>query len=273
LIWQEVDPLWEKEIEILRAWGLTIPQGKVYLALTRLSTETTAGKISSFSKMARTDVYRVLAELHEIGLTEKVIAAPTKFKAFPISKAILILTERRTKKTLELQLKAEELIRLLESRIPEETHQEGQFRIIPKTEALLLRVKEAVNNAQESIDLIFNWTAFPRAIYLIAEELEQALKRNVNIRFIVNKPEDAKWPETVQLFMKYKSFKLRALPNSPITRLGIYDRKKVFIASYLTPNFARATALMSTNRGLVEIVQCYFEETWKKALERKPEQP
>jgi len=270
LIWQEVDPLWEKEIEILRAWGLTIPQGKVYLALTRLSTETTAGKISSFSKMARTDVYRVLAELHEIGLTEKVVASPTKFKAFPISKAILILTERRTKKTLELELKAQELIRLLESRIPEETHQEGQFRIIPKTEALLLSVKEALNNARESIDLIFNWTAFPRAIYLIAEELEQALKRNVNIRCIVDKPEDAKWPEIVQLFMKHK---LRAMPNSPITRLGIYDRKKVFIASYLTPNFARATALVSTNRGLVEMAQCYFEENWKKALESKPEDP
>jgi sugar-specific transcriptional regulator TrmB len=272
LVWWEEDPSLEKEIEILQAWGLTIPQAKVYLALIRLSTDTTAGKISSFSKMARTDVYRVLDELQEVGLIEKVIAAPTKFKAFPINKIILILTERRTKKTLELQLKAQELIRLLESRNPEETHEEGKFRIIPKAEALLLSVKEALNNAQKSIDLIFNWTAFPRAIYLVAEELEQALKRNVNIRCIVDKPEDAKWPETVQLFMKHKSFKLRALPNSPITRSGIYDRKKVFIASYLTPNAAGSKALMSTNPGLIKIVQCYFEETWEKATSKKDSQ-
>jgi hypothetical protein len=58
-----------------------------------------------------------------------------------------------------------------------------------------------------------------------------------------------------------------------VTRLGIYDRKKVFIASYLTPRIAAAKALMSTNSALIEIVQCYFEEAWKKALERKPEQP
>ena len=271
MVWWE-DPSLEREIEILRAWGLTIPQAKVYLALIRLSTDTTAGKISSFSTMARTDVYRVLDELQMVGLIEKVIAAPTKFKAIPINKALLILTERRTKKTLELQLKAQELTRLLESCNPVKTYQgEGQFRIIPKAESLLLGVKEALNNAQESIDLIFNWTAFPRAIYLVAEELEQALKRNVNIRCIVDKPEDAKWPETVQLFMKHKSFKLRALPNSPATRLGIYDRKKVFFASYLTSNAAGSAALMSTNQGLIEIVQCYFEETWEKAAKYKPE--
>jgi sugar-specific transcriptional regulator TrmB len=271
LVWWEEDPLLEKEIEILRAWGLTIPQAKVYLTLIRLSTEATAGKISSFSKMARTDVYRVLDELQEAGLIEKVIAVPTKFKAFPINKSILILTERRTKKTLELQLKAEKLIRLLKFRRSEETRQEGQFRIIPKAEALLLSVKEALNNAQKSIDLIFNWTAFPRAIYIVAEELEQALKRNVNIRCIVDKPEDAKWPGTLQLFMKYKSFKLRTLHNLPITRLGIYDRKKLLIASHLTPNAAGSTALMSTNQGLIEIAHCYFEETWEKAAKYKPE--
>lgn len=267
----EEDPSLKKEIEILRVWGLTILQAKVYLALVRLSADVTAGKLSSFLKMARTDVYRVLDELQEMGLIEKVIAVPTKFKAFPINKVILILTGCRTKETLELQLKAQELIQLLKYSNPEEVYEDGEFRIIPKAEALTLSVQEELNNAQEGVEFIINWTAFPRAMYLFGEELEQALKRNINIRCIVDKPEDIEWPETVQPFMKYKSFKLRILHNLPITRLGVYDRKKLFIASHLTSNAVGSAALMSTNKGLIEILHSYFEEIWEKAAEYKPE--
>jgi sugar-specific transcriptional regulator TrmB len=265
LVWWEEKPILEKEKELLRAWGFTILQAKVYLALIRIRDKVSAGTLSSLLKMPRTDVYRVLSELQEEGFVEKMIARPTTFKAVPLRQAFLIMTERRTEKTAELQIKAQELIQLLESRRPEKIGQEGQFKIISRGQTLLFNVKNEINNSKKGIDFIFNWTAFPNVIYLISEEIEHALKRNVKIRCLVDKPEDAEWCENEQLLMKYKSLKLRAIPHSPITRLGLYDGKKVFIASYLTADAGGSTALSSTNKGLIAIVQSYFNSLWEKA--------
>lgn len=200
-------------------------------------------------------------------MVEKVIATPTKFRAVPIRNAIFILNERRNKKTVELQRNAQELIRLFEHNSPNATiqNENGKFRLIPKRDALILKKKEATSNAQETIDNITNWTAFQRSLDLTAEELKQALERNVKIRSIVDKPKDATWPEIAQTLMKHNAFRLRTIPHPPITRIAIYDKKKIIISTHLTPEIAGSTALMSTNPALSGIAQCYFDELWNNA--------
>jgi sugar-specific transcriptional regulator TrmB len=259
----------ENEVEILVALGLTIPQGKVFRALTRIGKDSPASKIASFSKMARTDVYRVLEELQEVGLVEKIIATPTKFQAVPIREAVFILTEKRNRKTAELRRSARELIRLFEHSAPKATYhkEDGQFRIVPKREALIIRKRKATSSAKESIDHISNWTAFQRGLDLSVGEVKQALDRGVKMRSLVDKPKGAVWPEIAQALMKHDSFKLRAISNPPITRLSIYDKKEVIVSTYLTPAVAGSSALMSTNPALIGIIQCYFDDLWNKAKE------
>lgn len=202
-------------------------------------------------------------------MVEKVIATPTKFRAVPIRDAVLILNERRNKKTLELQRNAKELIKLFEHNIPTmtERNETGKFRLIPKRDALILKKKEAISRAQESVDTITNWTAFQRNIDLTVEELKQALDRNVEVRSIVDKPKDAAWPEIAQTLTKHRFFSLRTISHPPITRLSIYDKKEVIISTYSTPEIAGSSALMSTNSALTGIVQCYFDELWTNATE------
>ena len=265
LAWWEEKLLLDKESELLRAWGLTILQANVYLSLIRLNDNISAGTLSSLLKMPRTDVYRVLNELQDEGFVEKIIDKPLKFKAVPLRQAFLIMEERRTEKTTELQMKARELIRLMEANRHGNMGQEGQFKIIPRGQALLFRVKKEINNSKKQIDLIFNWKAFPKALYLISDQIEHALTRNVIVRCIVDRPEDAEWHGNEQLFMKYKSLNVRVTPYSAKTRIGIYDGKKVLIAAYLTAEAGGATALSSTNKGLIDIVQSYFDSLWEKA--------
>jgi sugar-specific transcriptional regulator TrmB len=200
-------------------------------------------------------------------LLEKVIDTPTKFRAVSIRDAVFILEERRNRKTVELQKNAKKLIRLFENDIPNGNTQNdvGQFRLIPKREALILRKKAATIHAQESIDTIINWSAFQRELDLSAEELKQALERNVKVRCMADKPADVEWPETTQALMKHGDFMLRTIPGTLITRLSIYDRREVIVSAYLTPEIAGSSALMSTNPALTGIMQSYFDDLWNNA--------
>jgi sugar-specific transcriptional regulator TrmB len=86
----------EESVQSLSRLGLSTSQVKVYLALLELE-KATAKTIAKHSKVARQEAYRVLAELQEKGLVEKIIEIPTKFKPIPIEDCIYLLIERKKK--------------------------------------------------------------------------------------------------------------------------------------------------------------------------------
>jgi hypothetical protein len=90
----------EEIVRILTRLGLTISQSKVHLALFELKKAT--GKITAkHSKVARQEAYRVLDELQEKGLVEKIIARPTEFEPIPIDDCIYILIKGKKMKFLK----------------------------------------------------------------------------------------------------------------------------------------------------------------------------
>ena len=86
----------EAVVQTLTRLGLTISQAKVYFDLLRLE-KATVNTISKHSKMARQQVYRVLAELQDKGLVEKIISIPTEFEPVPIEDCMFVLIERKKK--------------------------------------------------------------------------------------------------------------------------------------------------------------------------------
>ena len=89
-------------IETLTELGLTHTEAKVYLTLLSLRTAT-ANDIHKDSKVARQEVYRVLSDLEEKGLIEKIIARPSQFKPIPAREVVAILIQNRNKQSLQLQ--------------------------------------------------------------------------------------------------------------------------------------------------------------------------
>ena len=77
----------EDGVQVLIALGLTSTQSKAFLALCQLG-KSSPKTISKESKIARQDIYRVLAELQELGLVKKAISRPVIFEAFPLKDAI-----------------------------------------------------------------------------------------------------------------------------------------------------------------------------------------
>jgi sugar-specific transcriptional regulator TrmB len=267
-----------EEVRALTGLGLTGSQAKVYLALVKIGQERASSIWKSFRRGgggARQDIYRILSELQELGLVERIIAKPTEFRAVPPEECASILIQRRKDEIAELQKQASKMLQHLERTRTKETfkNEPAQYVLIPEGEALLFRLKKAIKNAQSNIDFICPREAFLKGLLWAAEVYEKALRRGVKIRWIYEKPEDLNsLPECVQALMKNPSFKLRAVPNSLNMKYWIYDTKEVFIATHPKTGVAESPVLRSNNPSLVELAYNYFEIMWITAMETSPSQ-
>lgn len=176
-------------VQILTQLGLTISQAKVYLALLEL--KKASGKITAkHSKMARQEVYRVLAELQEKGLVEKIIAIPTEFKPISIEDCLSILIESKKAEISEAQKKATSLLQKFKKKNSHEKAQlqeeDSQFILISE-KRVIKRVRRNIENTQTSLDVITTSDRFKPRIFNFYEVGKKALERGAKFRLIINK--------------------------------------------------------------------------------------
>jgi len=263
----------QEDMQILKKLGLTGSQARVYLALVNLD-RANARTLWKASKVARQDIYRILTELREIGILEKILEAPTEFKAVPLEDSVAILMERKAKTLFSLQKDADKLIQKFKETERKRTHkEEAQYVLVPEREALARRLKKAIEDSQKSIDAVSSLKAFARSFFVLSEEFEKALKKGVKIRWIIDDPEDANsFPEVLQTLTKNPNFELKTVMYPPNVRLGIYDKRKIFMAHFPSRGALESPALWSTNISFAEIVQGFFETIWHAAAEYKPKE-
>jgi sugar-specific transcriptional regulator TrmB len=268
-------PLQEHHTKSLQDLGLTLSQAKVYLTIAKLRNAATANQISTFSNVARQDVYRTLTELHELSLIEKIIGKPAKFKAIPAREAVDILIKRRTHETRVLKKNATETFKALAEAKTDETatqRENHEFVLIPKKELLLRRMKKAIDNAQESIYNVTPWREFAQIQFALHEHWEKALNNGVKVRWIIQKQPNANsLSESTLSLLKHPNFKLRTKANNPDLRVGIHDNKEAFVAISRAPNAGESPALYTSNPIFLCILKDYFELTWRLAKDYKPE--
>ena len=259
----------QDEIQTLRRLGLTFNQARVYLALAR-SGMSTAKTISTVSKIPREDVYRLMPQLRGLGLVEKKIATPTKFKAISLEEALFVLLQRRMQETSELQTKAGELLKNFKQNVARQNleEEETQFILIPERETALQRRRKATNNAQRSMVAVTSWKRFPGGLYTYAEEIEKALDRGVEIRFVTDQPEKEESTSKIMAeFMKSSSFKIRYTAKPLTVIVAVYDEKEVYLVTSIGVAAQESPALWSNNHSLIELARNYFENMWNTASE------
>jgi sugar-specific transcriptional regulator TrmB len=150
-----------EDIQTLTKLGLTVLQARVYLTLAK-SGKATIKTLSKASEIDRSDAYRVVSKLHELGLVEKMITTPNIFKAVPIREGLLMLLRRKAEEYNEMEAKTRELLQKYEKNNEEKTLQrdESQFILVPEKEASRRKFTNAIVNTQTSIDMILQWECF-----------------------------------------------------------------------------------------------------------------
>lgn len=263
----------EKEFsktQVLLDLGLTLIQTKVYLALAE-SPALKVSEIAENAKVARPDVYSTLSSLHKKGLVEKILQKPLKYTAVPLNKGLGILLAKRTAKyrkiraETQLLLKTSEISNSNKSKAVQNTH----FAIIPKGEQVINRINAAIENAQFNIDLVLSWKRFAcGVITTFTETMEKAWKRNVEVRFIVERPPENKTAkELIENVKKNPSVQIRFIAKHPRTVFGIYDEKEMFLIVFSKTGLPGSPALWSNNHSLIALGRERFEALWHQATQ------
>ena len=258
----------KEEAQILAELGLNLSQATIYLDLAKVK-DATARDLCKITSIARQDVYQMLRGLEELGLVERILTKPLKFKATSIKNAISILSHRQENKNSELHTKALTLFSCSElwERTQESDLHEPSFELrnVYRNDP---RAKAAIGNAKVSLRLLdknMNWSVF----YSFIDEWKQASKNGVKIQilneFAKNRQNE---PKFIDEFGK-TDFQIRYAKILPAGSLLIFDDKELAIWEGSKPRqFARAPplkALWSNHNGLIELATNYFESCWKAA--------
>ena len=226
-----------------------------------------AKKISEITSIARPHVYNAIEGLEKKGLLERAIDKEAKIRTIPLDEGIKILIRHKERNDLELDKRIKRLID--EFKQKDETDSEEPKRqfvwISDRNPYIEKRLKE-INNTLTSIDFITTWKRFPRTMFTFCDVAEKALKRNVDIRVILEKiPEDKSLPDDCDRLLKFPNYSLKFICKSPLAVLAIFDRKKLIIDTSSKTNLAEVPALWTDNPNLLLLATNYFESLWKKA--------
>lgn len=258
------------EIQTLIDLGLTLTQTRIYLALAKFG-KLKISSISKQSRVARSDVYRTLAKLQELGLVEQCIEAPVRFIAIPIDEGLKLLMQNKTQEYKKIGKETESLLTTFKSSKADEEIQttHSQFILIPEKERVIEKQKEAIDASQNSIDLILTWNRLRRGTgNLFAHNLRNALDRNVKFRVLLEKPRTEKLIKQALKLTSTPLFEIRFLETPPKTILTIYDRNElVVIVDPQIDLLGKSPALWTNNRSFIALVQDYFDISWLTALD------
>jgi len=255
----------KENVLTLTRLGLTSVQARVYLTLAHLGVST-AKTISNASGIARQDTYRIMSVLQELGLAEKIVSSPVKFKATPMKDALPMLIRRRTEETSELQAKTQDIIKnfnVLRASLEDENL---DFISAHAKELMIQKAR----SLEKSLDVINSWTEYVKyaAVYLGA--VDRSSKNDVEVRLITNKHKDhASLPKIVQDHFERKRFEVRYIPVLPRAAVMICDKKEVFLSVNEKEGFSESPVLWSKNRCLTTVAQDYFDILWLISLKAK----
>lgn len=254
-------------IETMQKLGLTFTEARIYLALVK-SGQSSVKTISKSSGVARAEIYRSVPSLQKLGLIEKILNIPIKFKAMPLQNGLNILLNKANAEHLRLEENAKKLASSFRGN-HEEIAQEvkNQFFVIPGKEAHIKWLKNRYEKIQ-STDGILTWKDDNTINFFCDKEIRKAQNRGVKSRIILYVPENLKAAFKNEENEKHpcSNSQKRIVFNPPLVLGGCFDNKEVIIPPTLdNPIQTAETVFCTTNPSILALFQKYFETLWKTA--------
>lgn len=251
------------DIQTITKLGLTLAQATVYCSLLQ-SGKATAKLIAKNSNTARQEVYRVLNELHEKGLIEKLLSIPTEYKALPIEEGINLLIDRQKKRICEIEKQATKLLKNLKEEQKNALPAEAQFILLPEKGKYIGRTLKLIMKSSTKLDALTTFERFRALTPFFYEELKKALGRGVKVRLLVRKPVKEQPQLNIPKSLRQTPlFNLR-LGNEPSDIiLSIVDNKEANIVTSERKNLDESTTLWTNNQAIIRIIQSYFDTLWE----------
>jgi sugar-specific transcriptional regulator TrmB len=257
----------DDDISKLVRLGFSPNQAKVYLALVILGAST-AKSVGKLSGVSREEVYRKLNELQKLRVVMRIFTTPSMFRAVPLECVTNTMLKRKAHELSELQAETEELLRNFNQYNKRENVQEDKSEIIfvPERRPILERAEKELRGLKIGLDTICSWKKGVGWLSHHHDLFMNAVNRKVKIRFILERPEEAKFPKIVKELQSNPLFQTKSIQAIPPACLGIYDQKTLLLDTSSTTSFVESPVIWSNNPSIVRMAQIYFETIWTNSL-------
>lgn len=254
-----------EEVQTLMEFGLTSCQARIYIALSK-SGILDAKELSQLSGVTRQDIYRIVPKLLEIGLVEKILGNPVKYRAQSFRQTIAFLLERRNQETAILRIKTQEIIKKLkkDDKKTLSPKEETNFAIIPPGQLILKKLVDSIRKTDNKIDVVTSIYRLQEATEIFNNHLKKVLRKGVKIRVILEH-DDKKKIENIPTLLLNPNTEIRHFFSNSRTLLVIYDNKGVYFFLEESSRIRESPALWSNSPALVNLAQYNFETKWKKS--------
>jgi len=251
-------------LQTLNQLGLTPNQGKLYLTLLRTG-KTTGSIISKETGLARQEIYRIINELHTIGLVEKIISVPTEFQAVPIQDGISVLMLEKARDFEQTKERIHSLIDEYSVTKGTIAQKEYKFLMIPPKKLANEARERMFENSKEKIQLISTNRRFNQGISHFFEIWERTLKRNVCVQVIIVGDETKFSRSTkLRLLQQYSNFAVKFTAKlSP--GLLIVDESEAIVTLHPKVDLGSSPVLWTNHPEFLSIYFDYFANLWEKS--------
>jgi len=253
----------EHHLQTLIQLGLSPNQAKLYLSLLVLGKS--KGRIlSKETFLARQEIYRLIDELQNIGLVEKIISNPTEFQAVPIQEGISILITKKTKELEQIKQRSQNLIiDFLSIKTGSSGNRDYRFLLIPPKKLANETREKMIINSIKQIDLITTKKRFIQGISHFSDYYIDALKRNVVTRILVIDKEETKISTSKKLkkIEAFTNFSLRFTSETE-TNLLIVDNKEAIITLLPKSDLGHSPVFWTDHHELIALCNSYFNRLW-----------
>ncbi len=256
----------EQSIQTLMKLGLSSSQSKTYLSLTKLG-EATVITISKFSNIDRGETYRVLSKLLDLGLVEKIISSPNRYRPVSLAEALSILFDRRQQEDSLIRTETERLLSESSSVDIGEPFEkeEPKTLLIPSGKHLSNLMHERLANLRSNYDGISYFEEFERRLNLYYEEYKRLLVRGVRIRFVLENPEGKQLPsKLLDSLIASSNFEVTFVRSRVHACISIYDDKEVQLSVARRIDLCAASAYWSNSPVFVALAKSYFDSLWAR---------
>lgn len=262
-----------EDLKTLSDLGLTNNQIRIYLALLKLGENSKATTIYELSSVPRQDVYRVLVELQELGIVEKIIEKPTKFRAIQPIKAVAIILKQKMCSLLELNKEAEIFAKRATvnyvAHVTSYSQEKDEFVIISGKQAIIQKTQEVMEETKCDIDSILPSSEFAPWAAALEESFNIAKNNRTKIRWIINSPDNLEQiTEICNLVHKLRNHQIsvKYIVDAPKIKAGIFDKKQAILATSFEGTFAERPAIWTNSPVVIALTRSYFETCWKAGI-------
>jgi sugar-specific transcriptional regulator TrmB len=260
-----------EDTHLLADIGFTKNQAKLYLTLLKMG-KTDGKTLSKVANAPKPVVYRTLGELQEMGLVEREIAVPNKFKATPLKQGLQILLNQSLEHYKENRKKTEQFL-LRRHYLEEENFEEQTYRLIAVEgkERIMQVIKRQHDKACRSIEILSTLHRWLQIIDCCFENYEKALARKVKYQIVVDEPEGkVVFPEEVETLLANPNFELKVTRSSLVNNLGICDGEEATFNFFPPRSLAESPIIWTNNPCFISMAQDHFDKVWKAAKKYTP---